>query len=227
MIISGFQKLTLLDYPQKTAAIIFTGGCNFRCSYCQNSIFIGKNYSVISENEIFEYLKKRQKVLDGVVISGGEPTIHKDLKDFIKKIKVLNFLVKLDTNGSNPEMIKELIAEHLVDYIAMDIKHLFNKYSDVIKIDTDIGRIKESIKIIKESNIEHEFRTTIIKNFHDIKTIMKLCEIVGKSDTYYLQNFEDSERVLDKKLIPFSKEELIDIQKKVNNKYSNVVVRGL
>lgn len=227
MIISGFQKLTLLDYPKKTAAIIFTGGCNFKCSYCQNSIFIGKCQESINEEEIFEYLKKRRNVLDGVVVSGGEPTIHKDLKDFIKRIKELKYLVKLDTNGSNPKVIKELIDEQLVDYIAMDIKHLFTKYQDVIKTNTNVDNIKKSIDIIKKSNIEHEFRTTLIKNFHDMDTIMDLCELIGFKDTYYLQNFEDSERVLDKELIPFSKEELIDIQKMVNNKYSNVIVRGL
>lgn len=226
MIISGFQKLTLLDYPTKLSAIIFTQGCNFKCSYCQNSDLIGKNDSLISENEIFEYLIKRRKVLDGVVISGGEPTIHKDLKPFIQKIKNLGFLIKLDTNGSNPKILKELIDEKLIDYVAMDIKNTFDKYEDVIKTKTNIDKLKESIEILKKSDIDYEFRTTIIKNFHDLKTIYKLCKMVSGSK-YYLQNFEDSERVLDKELIPFSKEELIDIQKKVSSKFSNVYVRGL
>ena len=227
MIISGLQKLTLLDYPNKTACIIFTGGCNFKCSYCQNSDLIGKNPIIINEEEVFEYLKKRKKVLDGVVVTGGEPTIHKDLPAFIKKIKDLKLLVKLDTNGSNPMMLEELINNHLIDYIAMDIKNTFDDYKDVIKINTNLDNIKKSIELIKNSNIDHEFRTTIIKNFHTLDKIQTICAYLGKEEKYYLQNFEASERVLDKSLISFTKEELINMQKIINEKYPNVKVRGL
>ena len=227
MIISGLQKLTLLDYPNKTACIIFTGGCNFKCSYCQNSDLIGKNPIMINEEEVFEYLKKRKKVLDGVVVTGGEPTIHKDLPAFIKKIKDLKLLVKLDTNGSNPIMLEELINNHLIDYIAMDIKNTYDDYKVVIKINTNLDNIKKSIELIKKSNIDHEFRTTIIKNFHTLDKIQTICDYLGKEEKYYLQNFEASERVLDKSLISFTKEELINMQKIINEKYPNVKVRGL
>lgn len=228
MIISGFEKLTLLDFPGKVACILFTQGCNFKCSYCQNSDLLncgGK--SLISEEEIFEYLEKRKNVLDGVVVSGGEPTIQKGLLRFITRIKEMGLLVKLDTNGSNPSILKKLIEEKLVDYVAMDIKNVFNKYSDVIKIETNLDKIKESIELLKNSNVDHEFRTTIIKNFHNIDNIFDICKYLGKNEKIYIQNFEDSDGVIDKGLKSFTKEELVDIQKEINKKFANVKVRGL
>ena len=228
MIIGGFEKLTLLDFPGKLACIIFTQGCNFKCSYCQNSTLLGSNnQETIPEKEIFDYLEKRRKVLDGVVISGGEPTIQKGLLQFIKRVKEMRFLVKLDTNGSNPSIIQKLIDENLVDYIAMDIKNIFDKYSDVIKINTNMDNIKKSVELLKKSNIDHEFRTTIIKNFHSIDNILDICKYLGKNEILYIQNFEDSYGVVDKSLKSFTKEELIDIQNKINKKFANVKVRGL
>ena len=140
MVITGLQKLTLLDYPDHVACIIFTQGCNFKCPFCQNSTLIGFNLSdtIISENEIFEYLEKRKKILDGVVITGGEPTIQKDLKSFITRIKELGLKVKLDTNGYNPSLLKELLDEDLIDYVAMDIKNCIDKYSMTV----GLNRIK-------------------------------------------------------------------------------------
>lgn len=228
MIISGFEKLTLLDFPGKVACIIFTQGCNFKCSYCQNSDLLNcSGNGLISEEEIFKYLEKRKKVLDGVVVSGGEPTIQRDLLRFIKRIKELGFLVKLDTNGSNPNVLKKLIEEKLVDYVAMDIKNVFNKYSDVIKININLDKIKESIELLKASNVNHEFRTTIIKSFHSLDDILKICEYLGKYEKIYLQNFEDSDGVIDKSLKSFTKDELIEIQNEINSKFTNVKVRGL
>ena len=223
MIISGLQKLTLLDYPNKTACIIFTGGCNFKCSYCQNSDLIGKNPIMINEEEVFEYLKKRKKVLDGVVVTGGEPTIHKDLPAFIKKIKDLKLLVKLDTNGSNPIMLEELINNHLIDYIAMDIKNTYDDYKVVIKINTNLDNIKKSIELIKKSNIDHEFRTTIIKGMHTIEDLDKMIDLVD-GDPYYLQNFRMEDTVKAKKMEGFTEEELKDIKEYFKGK-SNVTVR--
>jgi len=227
MKISGFQKLTLLDFPGKVACIIFTQGCNFKCPYCQNSGLIGhENDSLIEEDEIISYLKKRQGILDGIVISGGEPTIQKDLDLFMKRVKELGYLIKLDTNGSNPTLIKKLIDEKLVDYIAMDIKNVIEDYKIVTGVKVLEDNIKKSIKILKESNIDHEFRTTIIKNIHDIDKIYKICSYV-KDEKMFLQNFEKSENVLDKDLESFTKEELINIQKKTKERYPNVIVRGL
>lgn len=228
MIISGFQKLTLLDYPNKLASIVFTQGCNFKCAYCQNSDLLSiKTEGLIDEKEIFDYLEKRKKVLDGVVITGGEPTIQPNLTLFIQRVKDLGLKVKLDTNGSNPEIIKKLLKEDLVDYIAMDIKTDFDKYGDIIKINWNMDNIKKSIKLIKESTIEHEFRTTINKNDHTIEDLRRICEYLGPDENYYIQNFEQSDYVLDKSLKSFSKDELIRIEKKLKKGFPNVKVRGL
>lgn len=228
MIISGFQKLTLLDYPNKLASIVFTQGCNFKCAYCQNSDLLGiKTEGLIDEKEIFDYLEKRKKVLDGVVITGGEPTIQPNLTLFIQRVKDLGLKVKLDTNGSNPEVIKKLLKEDLIDYIAMDIKTDFDKYEDIIKINWNMDTIKKSIKLIKESTIEHEFRTTINKNDHTIEDLRRICEYLGSDENYYIQNFEQSEYVLDKSLKQFSKDELMLIEKELKEEFPNVKVRGL
>lgn len=228
MIVSGMQKLTLLDYEGKLACMLFTPGCNFKCPFCQNSgLIIDCDYPVIPEKEIFEYLSARKNILDGVVISGGEPTLQKELKIFIKKIKDLGLLVKLDTNGYNWKVVKELIDENLIDYIAMDIKNDLDNYdiiSGLKKIDT--SRIKTSIEIIKNSNISHEFRTTIIKGVHTINNIEKIISLVGSSK-YFIQNFKMSEMVIDKSLESFSREELINMKNNLCNKYKNVFFRDL
>ncbi len=224
MRIGGFQKLTLLDYPNKTACIIFTQGCNFNCSYCHNSELIPCGNSEVDENVIFDYLDKRKKLLDGVVISGGEPTIQKDLVNFIRIIKEKGFDVKLDTNGTNPEIITELIDKHLVNYIAMDIKTVFDEYEDIIKCKTSINNIKKSVEIILNSNVEYEFRTTIIKDIHDIDKILKICDLFKKN--YYIQNFELSENVRDKTLKSFSQDELEKIEIVLKERFPNVIIRG-
>ncbi len=227
MRIAGLQKLTMLDYPSKLACIIFTQGCNLRCSYCQNSSLIRlKGENELSEEDIFSFLKERRKYIDGVVITGGEPTIQKDLPEFIKKIKDLGYSVKLDTNGTNPVMIKRLIDENLVDYIAMDIKNILNKYEDVVKKKINTEIIKKSIGIIKGGGTDYEFRMTIIKNIHSISDIIEVQNYIGKKDKFFLQNFESSEDVLDKTLVGFSKKELIDIQNSLKE-FPNIVVRGL
>ena len=226
MKIAGFQKLTLLDYPSKVACIIFTQGCNYKCPYCQNSGLIDhSNEDLIDEEEIFNYLDKRKGVIDGIVISGGEPTIQKDLKSFMKKVKDKGFLIKLDTNGSNPNLVEEVINEGLVDYIAMDIKNILEEYKDVTDVNPNINNLRRSIEIIKNSNIEHEFRTTIIRNIHDISKILKICEYVD-GDRLYLQNFVQSENVLGKYLKPFTDEELVEIKKELE-RFPNVKIRGM
>ena len=227
MKIAGFQKLTLLDFPGKVACILFTQGCNFRCPYCQNSGLIGhENEELVSEEEIFSYLNKRKGVIDGVVISGGEPTVQSDLEFFMKKIKDMGFLVKLDTNGTNPDLIERIIKAGLVDYIAMDIKNVLPLYVDVASVKASTEKLKRSIEIIKSSSIDHEFRTTIIKNIHDIDKLSQICGYVD-GDKMYLQNFEQSENVLGKNLQSFSKDELIEISKKMKGKFPNVIVRGI
>ncbi len=227
MKIAGFQKLTLLDYPSKVACIIFTQGCNYKCPYCQNSGLIDhSNEDLIDEEEIFKYLNKRKGVIDGIVISGGEPTIQKDLKTFMKKAKDLGFLVKLDTNGSNPNLVEEIINEGLVDYIAMDIKNVLKLYKDVTAVTPNVENLKRSIELIKNSPIEHEFRTTIIKNIHDIDKILEICSYV-EGEKMFLQNFVRSENVLGEYLEPFSEAELVEIDNILKEKSPNVKIRGV
>lgn len=227
MNIAGVQKVTLLDYPGKVACEIFTQGCNFECPFCQNSSLIPiTNTGEFSEEEIFEYLNLRKNILDGVVITGGEPTVQKDLKEFIKKIKDLGLLVKLDTNGGNPKVLQELIDEKLVDYVAMDIKNIFNKYNITAGKKVSLDNIKKSIEILKASKIDYEFRTTIIKEMHSLDDIVSICKLVGNVK-YYLQNFEDSENVIDHSLHGFSREELLFIDKYLKDVFPNVEIRAL
>lgn len=206
--IAGFNKLSLLDYPGKMACIIFTKGCNFKCNYCHNSsLVLDKKIPLISHEEIFDYLEKRKNVLEGVVISGGEPTIQKGLVEFITKIKEIGYKVKLDTNGSNPKILKELIEKSLVDYVAMDIKNVFEKYNLTTDSTVNINNIKKSIDILKENKIDFEFRTTIVREYHTLEDIKKLIEYTS-GYKYYLQNFEDNDTVIKSGLTPFTKIEL-------------------
>ena len=230
MQIDGFEKLTLLDYPEHIACIIFTRGCNLRCPFCHNSSILefDDTNAQYSEDEIFNYLEKRKNVLDGVCITGGEPLLQKDIKDFIKKVKRFNLKVKLDTNGTNYLKLKELIDENLVDYVAMDIKNIFEKYPVTTGIkDLQIDNIKKSINLLKKSSIDYEFRTTIVKDFHDFDDIENICKLLGKESKYYLQNFMDGDNVLKKGLKSFSDEELKDLKNRLEINYNNVTIRGL
>lgn len=197
MNISGFQKLTLLDFPGHTACTLFTLGCNMRCPFCHNTPLVtGTAEEHYDEEEIFSFLKKRRGLLDGVAITGGEPLLQKDIVPFIKRIKELGFAVKLDTNGSLPEKLEELIDKKLIDFIAMDIKNSEEKYSLTSGCDIDYEKIKKSIALIKNSNIEHEFRTTVVKEYHEKEDIEKIARQLGKNEKYYLQQFKDSGDIL-------------------------------
>ena len=190
MIIDGFQKLTLLDFPETMACILFTKGCNLRCPFCHNGPLVLNNEKkgLITEEEIFEYLKKRKKILDGVVISGGEPLLQKDIKRFIVDIKKLGYKIKLDTNGTSPELLKELIDESLIDYVAMDIKNIFEKYPKITGCkNVNVDNIMKSIEILKEEIIDYEFRTTVVKEFHNINDIKTILNYIGDSK-YFIQN---------------------------------------
>ncbi len=196
--IGGFQKTSFLDYPEKISCIIFTTGCNFRCGYCHNPELF-KSEPVLTVPAFFDFLKNRKGKLDGVVITGGEPTLQNGLLDFIKEIKDLKFLVKLDTNGTNPKILEELLNLNLLDYVAMDIKAPLDKYKKITNVDFDIQKIKDSINLIKSSKIDYEFRTTVIKSqlsFEDFKNIGLLLKGTRK---YYLQKFLAS-KLLDESL---------------------------
>lgn len=189
--IGGFQKSSLIEYPEKISAIVFTQGCNFRCPYCHNPELIkGKREKEKGKSdEIMEFLKTRIGKLDAVVISGGEPTLHKDLPEFIRQIKEMGFLVKLDTNGSNPEMLQALIDEKLVDYVAMDIKAPIEKYSEVVCAQVNTNNILKSIELIMNSKIDYEFRTTVVKSQLSPTDFEKIGKMIKGAEKYYLQRF--------------------------------------
>ena len=227
MIIDGFQKLTLLDYPGFVACIIFTRGCNFKCGFCHNSLLIScEKEGIISEEEVIEYLKKRKGILDGIVISGGEPLLQPTIIQFIKRVKELGMLVKLDTNGSSPDLLNRLITNNLVDYVAMDVKNCFGKYALTVGRKITIDNIKKSIEILKEGKVDYEFRTTIVKELHTKKDILEIAKIVGSKSKFYLQNFILSDHVLNKELHGFNEEELNDIKNELVKKYPMVEIRN-
>ncbi len=223
MKIGGLNKLTTQDFPEHLACIIFTKGCNFNCSYCYNRDLVDNKAETIDEDYVMAYLYKRRKILDGVVISGGEPTIWDDLIPFIKKVKEFKLDIKLDTNGYNPAMLKEIIDNNLVDYIAMDIKAIPDKYLKVINKKIDFNKILESIDLIKKSNIKYEFRTTIMKDVHDKNDIIKILKLIGDSKLY-LQNFQCTDVVKDKNIKSFSRDELLKLKEELKE-YPNVIVR--
>jgi len=212
MKIAGFQKHSLIDYPGKICAIIFTPGCNFRCPYCHNpGLVIPEKLNKIKyipEEFVFSYLKQNKNFLDAVEITGGEPTIHKDLPMFIRKIKEMGYSVKLDTNGTNPSMLKFLIKNMLIDYVAMDIKTSLNfqKYNELVGnvlTPQQFENIKESIKILMNSEIDYEFRTTLIKGVHTKEDVLNICKTIRGARKYFLQEF-NPEHVLKKKFHTFT-----------------------
>lgn len=227
MLILGLAKTTLLDYPEHLAATIFTGGCNFRCQYCHNrELVINSNVSnVITEDEVFEHLEKRKNVLEGVCISGGEPTLQADLKEFIIRVRKLGLLVKLDTNGSNPEILRELIEESLLDYVAMDIKNVWSKYDVTVGAKCDISRVKESYSILLNSKIDYEFRTTVTRELVTKDDMVDLSVILKNAKRWYVQNYKESENVIQKGLHEYCEEELKEIIKNIGR--DNVYLRGV
>ena len=197
MIIQGLQKLTVLDFPGQVACIVFTAGCSFRCPFCHNATLVKAEGDNISEEEVLAYLKKRQGILDGVVITGGEPTIQKDLKEFIIKIKNLGYKVKLDTNGYHPEVLEDLLNDGLVDYVAMDIKNSKDKYAVTVGLQNiDILRIERSVDLLKNCNIPYEFRTTTMEELHSEEGIKSIAEWLKGAKKYFLQSFKDSGDIL-------------------------------
>lgn len=200
MQIHGLNKTTLLDYPGHLAATIFTGGCNFRCPFCHNKTLVLSPdlQPTINEDDILTFLKKRQSILEGICITGGEPTLQPDLLPFLEKVKKLGYLIKLDTNGYHPTTIKKLVAYNLIDYIAMDIKTSLDEYHKVACIPLfNIELIKESVSFIMSSNIDYEFRTTIVQELHSTETIFQIRDWIQGCKSYYLQNFQESDQVME------------------------------
>ena len=223
MLIGGLQKSSLVDYPSKICTVVFTIGCNFRCGYCHNPELIKKE-DCISENDFFEFIKSRQGKIDAIVISGGEPTLQEDLEDFIVKCRKLNFLIKLDTNGTNPEVLKNLLSKNLLDYIAMDIKAPFEKYPNITRRFLDIEKIKKSIEIIMTSGIDYEFRTTFSPDL-TVEDIEEICKRIKGAKAYSIQKYNtvDYNKV---NMIPRKKEDHFEAEKIAKKYVEKVVVKG-
>ena len=224
----GMEKTSLVDFEGHIVATIFTKGCNFRCPYCHNSdLALNRDINPIPFKEIIEYLKSRVGIIDGVCVSGGEPTLHKELPYFIKEIKKLNILVKLDTNGSNPAMLKGLIDNKLIDYVAIDIKSGLSGYSKVIgKNSAPINELLESIKILKNSSIGYEFRTTLVKELHNKRDILEIGMLLNGEDKLYLQKFTDHGTCIEDNLHEVEKEKAQEYQGLLSKYIKNVYLRG-
>jgi len=232
MLIGGLQKFSLLDYPGRVSAIVFTQGCNFRCQFCYNPMLVRpvrvskskyaqsasgerqKDHPGFKEDDLFVFLKSRAGKLDAVVITGGEPGLQKDLPEFIKKIKALGFLVKLDTNGSYPEILARLVKEKLVDYLAMDLKAPVEKYQAVTGKKVDFNNIKKSVKIIMQSGLPYEFRTTAVPGLLNKDDLAAMGKIIKGADKWYLQNFKSKLELVDRKLegrVPYNARQMKEL----------------
>jgi len=229
MLIGGFQKFSLIDYPGKICAIVFTQGCNFRCPYCYNPELVDpqKFTPSLPEKDVFSFLKKRKGQLDAVEITGGEPTLQKDLLAFLEKIKAMGFLVKLDSNGSSPDIIQEIVQRGAVDYLAMDIKAPLERYQEITRSQVNPNDIQRTIKIIMNSDLDYEFRTTIVKSQLSPKDLLKIAQLIKGAKTYVLQKFVPS-KTLDpsfKKETSYSDEELKVIKKRIKPYVGQCLIR--
>lgn len=223
----GIEKLSLVDYDGKLSCVLFTDGCNFRCPFCHNSPLVGYNNVHFDDEEIFEYLEMRKKIIEAVVISGGEPTLKKELKDYLFKIKKMGFLVKLDTNGTNPNLIKEVIEKGLVDYIAMDIKNGSSRYKEITgNVSFEFEKIKESINILINSSINYEFRTTLVQEYHTKEDIVEIGTLIVGAKKIALQKFVLRDTCLNQSLHEVEKEQAEIFKSLLEQTVKNVILRG-
>lgn len=230
MKICGFNKTTLLDYPGRVACTIFLGGCNFRCPFCQNSslVLVPEKEQTYKEEEILGFLKKRKGILDGVCVSGGEPTIEPELPEFLEKIKELGYEIKLDTNGSKPSVVKRLAAEGLVDKVAMDIKACPDNYKALTGLaNPDVDAVKETAEFLMKGNLDYEFRTTVVRELHTEKDFQEIGQWLKGAKAYYLQAYRDSDGVLKPGFSSYSLEELKGFREILLETISLVEIRGI
>ena len=232
--ISGLQKMTLLDFPGKVACTVFLQGCNYRCPFCHNSDLLpGKGEELMTSDELIAFLKKRQGLLDGVCVSGGEPTLCPDLEELLTSVKALGFAVKLDTNGSRPQVLKELVAKGLVDYVAMDVKNSPQRYAETVGLTHfDLGPTEESLRFLIGGKVDYELRTTVVKPLHDEASIQDMGAWLGalvpgkKPRRLFLQNFVDRESVLFSGLSPALPGEMQRLSELLQGCAEQVSVRG-
>lgn len=229
MQIAGYQKTTLLDYPGHLAATIFTGGCNFRCPFCHNKDLVLQPQSqpTVCEDEIYSFLRKRKGILQAVCITGGEPTLQSDLPDFIRRIRELGYLIKLDTNGYRPDVLERLLKDHLLDYIAMDIKTCPEKYACVASVSPfQFSQIAESTDLIRTCRIPYEFRTTVVRELHTEQTLLSIGKWLEGSAFYALQAYQDSDTVISPGFHSYSAGELKKFAELLQSYIPNTIVRG-
>lgn len=230
MRIQGLQKLTLLDYPGKVACTVFTAGCNFRCPFCHNaSLVMGEvQEPEITEEAFFSFLKKRQGILDGVCVTGGEPLLQKEIELFLRKIKELGYLVKLDTNGSFPKRLRQLVEAGLVDYVAMDVKNSKKKYAETCGVEQiALSEVEESIAFLLQGTVPYEFRTTVTWNFHELDDFIQIGQWIAGAEHYFLQAFVDSGDLIEGGIQGYEKEELETFLAVIRQTIPNAEIRGI
>ncbi len=230
MKIHGFQKLTLLDYPGKVACTLFTGGCNFRCPFCQNAglVLAPEQEPLIDNEEIISVLEKRQGILDGVCVTGGEPTLNDDLPDFLRTVKKLGYLVKLDTNGYRPKVLKYLAKEGLVDYVAMDIKNCPEKYAQTAGLKSlDVEKIRESAGFLMSGSLEYEFRTTVCRELHQKADLLAIGKWLKGCRRYFLQSYQKSANVIRPVFTSYTKEQMHQFEESLLHDIPETKVRGM
>ena len=230
MRINGFQKTTLLDFPGKVACTVFTAGCNFRCPFCHNASLVlhMKDTECIPEEQILEQIKKRKNILEGVCVTGGEPLLQPDLPLFLEKIKELGLMIKLDTNGSNPERLKKLMDQKLIDAVAMDIKNCREKYSLSCGVSVDLEAIDQSIRLLMTSKLSYyEFRTTVVRELHTEEDLEKIARWICDTEHYFLQGFQDSGDLIAEGYSAYSSEEMNSLLLAVKRHIPTAKLRGI
>ncbi len=230
MKICGFQKMTMLDFPGKVACTVFTGGCNFRCPFCHNALLVTDidESNTFDEEEIIAYLYKRKGIIDGVCITGGEPLMQKDIADFLEKVKATGMPVKLDTNGSYPQKLKELVEKGLVDYVAMDIKNSKAKYAETIGLPGyDLRKVEESVAFLLSDAVDYEFRTTVVREFHTKEDIADITGWISGAKRYFLQGFVDSGNLIGSGMSAVKPQEMVEFCTKAQEIVPNTVLRGV
>ena len=229
MKIHGLQKMTLLDFPGHVACTVFTGGCDFRCPFCHNFELVdGSAPPVMEDEELIAFLEKRKGLLDGVAFTGGEPCLQKNLPDLMRRVKSMGYAVKLDTNGNHPEMLRRMMEEGLVDYVAMDIKNSPEKYAMTAGLEKlDLSAVKESVRLLMEGNVDYEFRTTVVAEFHEEEDFVVIGEWLKGAKAYYLQSFTDRDSVPFGNLHAPSREEIYTFCRTVQRNIPNTHVRGV
>lgn len=229
MQITGLNKTTLLDYPEHVAATVFVSGCNFCCPFCHNMDLVkGEVPPFCDEDEFFAFLEKRKGILEGVCITGGEPTLQKDLQEFILRIREMGYLVKLDTNGYRPEVLKKLLDEKLLDYVAMDIKASKANYGNAAGVSgLQLEKIEESVELLKQGDIPYEFRTTVVKGLHCVEEFAEIGKWLQGAKAYYLQAFVENEKVPEKSFGSFSKEEMEQMRMLAKQYVEHTELRGM